>query len=1359
MPTQAGEVAFIELSHERIGELARLVPGEVVVYLVDDGLHRLYASDGIPALTGHTPEEYKAALNEDAFDAVAESDRPRIQEEIARGLREGHDFDITYRVVNVDRGFIWVHGRGKVIGTMEGKPVVLATLVNASLETAPQDAMRENSDRPIYVIDRATFEILYMNSSCEALFGKKPFLDQRCHDFKYSSSVPCPWCPIPTLRGKAAHLGDRRSDVLGRWYQYDYRRLDWFGRDAVAVYAFDVTERRNEQAQLRDTLEREERLVSYIKTLNSPGSLQDRINEALRDIGMHLEADRAYLFEVQDGRNPCITYEWCRDGVAPAIESFRDGDNGLTQFWFGELESGRNVVVPDIEGIRDLRPQEYAIMREWDVQSYAESPLLVDGELLGFIGVDNPLSERVESSADLLLSFSYYLSSAIVRARDEQSMRESKRRFELAIEGAELGVWEYDIKRHTIMSPSNSFAKFGVTGPIKNVPQSILPMFDEGEKKRIIDFYRRVDSGEPKITADFWMRWLPNAAPRCERVTYTVEKDDEGNPTTAYGIGMNFTAQKQEQESYESFLKQLSSAGPDTRSLYQFNLTLNTSELISRSPDYPQELATPDTVDEIVTEAATRLANDDERERFFSSMTRTRLIARFLAGESDISESYRCILQNGRTRWEVISIHMIKNPQSQDILAAVSVKDGDDEVVRELILEHVTESGYDYISVIYPDDATIRIYYHNASVPSALTDQQRATAIDYPTACVAAESRIVPTDLDSYREKTNLETIVRQLSENGAYSFEVDAKGANGETRRKLISFVYLAAMHERIMETQRDITESYLEQQHALQLANAETERVRDILDTISGGIGVLHMTDPDHLSIDYVNRQLYRILKFTPLENSLSQVDATANGMVAAFMTNAFIGIHPDDVERVRETFRSNFHSEHFVIEDYRTQCADGSYVWIREEVTLREVTPEHRVFYAIFQDVGEEVALREKLEQQLEEEKTLRIQADAANAAKSNFLSNVSHDMRTPLNAVLGYAEIARETQDQATVQGYLDKVERSGKVLQQLINDTLDLNKISTGVTVLHPEPIEAFDIWNDLDTAIRPAMEEKGITFTSNFDACPMMAINVDVVRLREIFLNLLNNAMKFTPRGGSVTLTVRRLSTDGSIVHDSVEISDTGCGMSAGFLPHVFEPFAQERNETTSGIEGSGLGLAIVKGLVDQMGGRIEAKSQLGSGSTFTVYLDFELADTAPQTAAPLTPSKHELAGTTVLLAEDNAMNTEIAKILLERMGMEVLCVHNGKECVEAFESSFPSEFDVVLMDIRMPVMDGIHATRTIRALDRRDAKTIPIIAMTANAYEDDVRECLDAGMNAHVAKPVDPAMLYRTIEEHLDRA
>ena len=375
-----------------------------------------------------------------------------------------------------------------------------------------------------------------------------------------------------------------------------------------------------------------------------------------------------------------------------------------------------------------------------------------------------------------------------------------------------------------------------------------------------------------------------------------------------------------------------------------------------------------------------------------------------------------------------------------------------------------------------------------------------------------------------------------------------------------------------------------------------------------------------------------------------------------------------------------------------------------------------------------------------------------AERSSESKTEFLSNISHDMRTPLNGILGFADMAVKNCRDPKLLDCLEKIRISGGLLLNLVNDTLEITRIDSGKFTFTPEPVTCREMLDSITVPIRSAAETKGVSFILRTHGVPTGSFMIDKLNMQKIFLNLLSNAVKFTPAGGTVEFEISAEEcSDGSIICRSI-VRDNGIGISDSFLPRMFEPFAQEHSSSICGTTGTGLGLAIVKRLVGVMGGSISVKSTKGAGSEFTVVMPVEIASAEPEKGTPQAPSR-DLCGKKVLLCEDNAMNTEIARAMLESRGLLVTCTADGREGAETFAASGEDEFSVILMDIRMPVMDGRAASRAIRAMDRGDAKTIPIIAMTADAFAEDVAKCKEAGMDSHVPKPIDSRLLFSELE------
>ena len=379
-----------------------------------------------------------------------------------------------------------------------------------------------------------------------------------------------------------------------------------------------------------------------------------------------------------------------------------------------------------------------------------------------------------------------------------------------------------------------------------------------------------------------------------------------------------------------------------------------------------------------------------------------------------------------------------------------------------------------------------------------------------------------------------------------------------------------------------------------------------------------------------------------------------------------------------------------------------------------------------------------------------------AEEASEAKTGFLFNMSHDIRTPMNAIIGFSDLLeKHLDDKEKVHDYIKKIQLSGSFLLSLINYVLEMARIESGKATLRTEVGDAQELLGALNAVFEPAVEKKRLKYNCTLDVEHRFII-CDVTKVREIVLNIISNSVKYTPEGGSVTVQIKEIpwEKEGWTAY-RILVEDTGIGMGAEYLPHIFEEFTRERTSTESKVVGAGLGLPIVKALIDLMGGTIQVESERGKGSKFEVILPFEIASEeevkdsyVKKEEKPYNRSKEKR----ILLAEDNELNAEIAITILEENGFKVERAEDGCKCVELFSEKPTGYYSTILMDIQMPNMDGYTASRKIRGMEREDAKAIPIIALTANAFDEDRNKAFAAGMNGHIAKPIDVGRMVRTI-------
>ena len=481
----------------------------------------------------------------------------------------------------------------------------------------------------------------------------------------------------------------------------------------------------------------------------------------------------------------------------------------------------------------------------------------------------------------------------------------------------------------------------------------------------------------------------------------------------------------------------------------------------------------------------------------------------------------------------------------------------------------------------------------------------------------------------------------------------------------------------------------------------------------------------------------------------------------------------VHKEDKSMYKNMCSAQYMKRHlnpdnlFYFFNYR-QIAGNMEKWYRMHIIAASFTPEGEVSHVVMgvmdvdKQVRREISQKEALEDALE-------QAEKANKAKSNFLSNMSHDIRTPMNAIIGFTNLAQaHITEQELVKSYLEKILSASGHLLSLINDILDMSRIENGKMQIEENEMSLKAVIHDIQNMIEPMAEEAKQKFSIHVNVSNTLVYG-DKLRLNQVLINLLSNAVKFTPQGGSVQLEITQEmdAPEGYGVY-VFKVKDTGIGIAPEFIDKVFLAFEREKNTTTSGIQGTGLGLSISKSIVEMMGGKISVTSEVNRGTEFIVKLVFLLQDVEENTTIGYEPKDSDkkeeperlkeqqelFVGKRILLVEDNDLNREIARRLLLDEGFVVDEATNGKLAVEAVSQSRPGYYELVLMDIQMPVMDGYEAAKEIRHLSNPLLANVPIVAMTANAFEEERRKALASGMNGHVTKPIDVSVLFETIKQ-----
>ena len=619
-------------------------------------------------------------------------------------------------------------------------------------------------------------------------------------------------------------------------------------------------------------------------------------------------------------------------------------------------------------------------------------------------------------------------------------------------------------------------------------------------------------------------------------------------------------------------------------------------------------------------------------------------------------------------------------------------------------------TGYTFRGMVHPEDYS--------SISASVAEQIDASDdnMDY------VEYRIIRKD-----------GAVRRVDDYGHY-LETDAYGG--------VYTVFISDItekHERIVSELEGHKATIVTLNETIGRMDADHLTFSSVAQALAGDYFSIYVVDPDtEAFVEYSSSEEYKNLG----------IETQGANFFELSRRNIEALIYPEDRDRFMAVFSRERvlkiieRDGHFTTK-YRLML-NGIPTYVSMKATLLENRNERRLI----------IGLTNIDAQMKREEEFRKHMADARTRAKNDFLANMSHDIRTPMNAIVGYTNIAKSHWDEPeVVADALDKIGSSSHFLLSLINDILDISKIESGKMQLSLAACDLRDIFRRIEDITALQAKNKSITITYSHDTVHHYKVMADDLRIEQVLINITGNAIKYTPEGKSVELIAEELgATEDKKIKYRFIVRDTGIGISKEYLPHIFESFTREEKTTVNRVQGTGLGLAITARVVEMMGGVISVKSRPGEGSEFTVELALEPSEPDDDTAEPDEMLQSVLNGKRVLLVEDNAINAEIATIILEQYGIVVDHAENGRIGADKAMTAEAGYYSAVLMDIQMPVMNGYEATRAIRSLPGEYYRTLPIIAMSANAYDEDIRASLDSGMNAHFAKPFQPDDLIKTL-------
>lgn len=674
---------------------------------------------------------------------------------------------------------------------------------------------------------------------------------------------------------------------------------------------------------------------------------------------------------------------------------------------------------------------------------------------------------------------------------------------------------------------------------------------------------------------------------------------------------------------------------------------------------------------------------------------------------------------------------------------------------KELKIINALSSSYLNVYLINVKTKKLEIVKLDGYVTSGL-DKSKPALYPYDAACNNyISARVYKDDVSMVTDCMKWETMLKAVRENPYYEFSYrvweneEIHYYQGRYRLVEDNFIVCGFQNiDKIINTeqeQKKVLEDakMLAEKHSLELA-----RQLSIVKTVSKNFNAIY----------YINLHNYSFIELGTNVDGVQQVIGINGDARAAFEMMYKHLVLPEWVETMREFTNLDTVNERLRNRPWISQQFCGTLNgWSDGLFIAGNRNADGLCNHIIWATRNIDEAKRKELAVQKELEKAIAA-AQSANAAKTDFLFNMSHDIRTPMNAIIGYTDLLeKERNNPEKFADYLKKIRSSNDFLLSLINNVLEMAKIDSGKATLDEKPVITTHIKEEIYDVFHELMKQKNIEFIQN-NNIEEKYVFCDIVKLSEIFLNLVSNAYKYTPEGGKITMLFDELPHEQeNYVYIKTTISDTGIGMSKEYLPMLFEEFSRERNATDAGIKGTGLGMPIVKKFVELMNGTIDVESEIGKGTTFVIIIPHKIADAPDEAPEFITAeAQKNFTGKRLLLAEDNELNAEIAIELLKELNLEIEHAKDGAICVDMIQKAPAGYYDLVLMDVQMPNVNGYNATRAIRQLEDPAKNQIPIVALTANAFEEDKQNAYQAGMNAHISKPINLPELVQVLNKLL---
>lgn len=1274
-------------------DIINAIPGGVAIYKVSDIFETVYYSDGVPALSGYSRDEYDLLIKQDAADLIYQEDAAMVIRKIRQVLEAGKSASFEFRKQHRDGHIVWVNVHARKIGEDGGHPLLQCVFHNIS-------AFKQAREELAHVINSipggiAAYDFndmqnprrLFCSDGVAKLFG--------CSD--------------------AADLQHYAANPWSMVFKEDYQRVyDAFQHMFISSDTLDLSYRITRKDQVLEWVHLNGKAINGIFYAVFTGMSDEA------KLFQQISNEAAQGIYVIDKKNHDLLY------YNENVELFLTGKNNAwgKKCYTALHDKQTPCTFCPLSMIKNIeKPQELTFANGKSYEIRAKE--LEWNGLPAYTLFINDITDKITSSRKTEQLEQFYqtlvqnLPGGIAVIRFDMAKKQMLP--EYISEG---------FAAMTGMSTDEAYALYkndATAGVHPDDLDYIIGRLNQHLKKHLdtcesIYRLRKKDGSYIWIKNNSSLILSPNEIP----LIYAVYSD----------ITKEIEAQNKLRQKYNDLL------------LRQQNYPLS-NEILSGYCDITAnrilriyDKTGIDPLQKFGFERqnffkglATLIESPEEREHFLNTFLNAPLLEKFAQGIN--SQELECFIRmphDNSGHYLKCVINMIESPDNGHTIGVLSVLDLTQFKINDQISMHLAHAHYDFIATCDFNSDSYQLFFTNSKANLMPPEQG-----SYSKNIVAfLQTFTVPKDREFCMEMFDPANMQRRLYHENSYSFHYSLKDEQGHIYTKNMIVFLIDQRLNKVGMARADITD-YVREQRALLNTLAYTFEQLSIINLVTKEFtmytrkSVLQNLSP-YKCADF-NRALHKLsLPYTKLA-----ADETAAEKFSL----------PVILSRLAEKPQGYEFTLPYLANDGSEKNKQINVLWGDEG---------HHTICLVRCDVTDIISAEKNSRSVLQNALDL---AQEANRAKTDFLSAMSHDIRTPMNAIIGMTDLALDDLDNRQhLSEYLDIIKSSSSHLLTLINDILDMSRIEKGKLKLART---SFNLSVEIDrfcSRYQLLMDKNSLNFLHNTELLHCNCIG-DTAQLQRIWDNLVSNACKFTPPGGTVTFSACELPSDNErLGWYKFTISDTGIGIDSESLQHLFDPFFRSSDVISKHIEGSGLGLAIVKNIVDYKGGTISVTSRQGEGTTFTVTLPLHF-DTAAE--HPVEKPTHtfgsadfDFSGKSLLLAEDHPINQKVAELILEKTGAAVTIVENGLQCTELFTGSAKGSFDAILMDIQMPIMNGYEAAQAIRSSTHPQSATIPIIAMTANAFAEDIKNALSAGMNAHIAKPIDPQKLYETLAAYI---